>query len=119
MELFEKRILFTNNVCKLIAFITAHSIGVSFGETYRTYEQAKLYFEQGIGAIDSQHCKGLAVDLNLYRGNEYLKDAKDYICAGKYWELLHHDNRWGGNWDKDDTILEEGEFDACHFEMMG
>lgn len=119
MNLLERRMIFTNNICKLVTFITNQCIGVTIGECYRTQEQAEIYAKQGVGIKDSQHCKGLAVDINLFCNGEYLKDVKDYKIAGQYWEYLHNNNRWGGNWDRDDTPFESGEFDAGHFEMIG
>lgn len=45
---------------------------------------------------NSNHYKGLAIDMNLFRDGVYLKDTLDHEPLGKFWESLHPRNRWGG-----------------------
>ena len=118
MLLWTKQIIFAKNVALLIQFIFAHGYSVTFGEAYRTQEQAQIYFKEHKGIEHSLHCKRLAVDLNLhYKDGKYLTDSRDYLFAGKYWESLHIHNRWGGNFCK----LSHGTkcmIDGNHFEMQ-
>ena len=95
MKLQEQQFLFAKDVARLIKYIAEYGYTVTFGEVYRTPEQAKLNAEKGIGIVDSLHCKRLAVDLNIYRDGRYLYDSKDYIPFGKYWESLDKQNRSG------------------------
>ena len=90
---------FSYNVAKLIIYIYDElHMSCSHGESWRTPEQAKLYYEQRKGSLNSLHCDRLAIDLNLFDQNgNYLTKTEDYakICA--YWKSLDPANRWGGD----------------------
>jgi len=111
MNLHQKQTVFVLNVIQLLEFIFSKGYSVTFGETYRTPEQAKLNAQKGIGIVDSLHCKRLAIDLNLFdpQGN-YLTKSNDHEPFGLYWQSLHPHNRWGGLFKK----LKDG----CHYEMQ-
>jgi hypothetical protein len=95
--------LFARNVGKLIDFIYSSDYSCTLGEAFRTPEQAKIYAAEGKGIVDSQHCKRLAIDINLFLPmGVYLENTKDYEPIGKYWESLHPLNRWGGRFPKAD-----------------
>ena len=103
--------LFAGNVAKLIIFIQKSGFGCTFGEAWRSADQAKLYAEQGKGIINSLHCKRMAVDLNLFADDgDYLTDKASYQPFGTYWKSLYHANRWGGDF----VHL----VDSNHFEMQ-
>lgn len=109
MSLSDKQFIFTRNVAQLIQYIYSTGHYCTFGDAYRTYEQAALYAQQGKGIKDSLHCKRLAIDLNIFSPTKkYLSDTQDYEQFGLYWESLHHDNRWGGVFIK---------HDGNHFQM--
>ena len=109
MSLVEKQITFAVNVSRLIQYINSNKYFCTFGEAYRTKEQAEIYAHKGIGIADSQHCKRLAIDLNLFSPEaEYLQDKKSYEKFGLYWESLDKNNRWGGSFPRVDCV---------HFEM--
>lgn len=95
MTLQEQQFLFAQDVAKLIQFAASQGYWVTFGEAYRTKEQAMLNADKGIGIVNSLHCNRLAVDLNLYRDGKYLFNSKDYITLGKFWESLSKQNRSG------------------------
>lgn len=109
MTLKQRRIAFTANIAKLILFINSSGFQCAIDEAKRTPEMAEIYAKRGIGKKDSQHIKGLAVDLNLYspEGN-YLKTTEAHLPFGEYWEKLNPDNRWGGRFE-----------DGNHYEMRG
>lgn len=110
MKLWEKQSIFTQNITKLINFIYDNEMACTFGEVFRTPEQAAIYAKQGKGIKDSLHCKRLAVDLNLFTlDGTYLTDSKSYKKFGEYWVTLHPFNRWGGVFPR---------VDANHFEMQ-
>jgi len=96
--------IFALNVARLILFIFEKGYTCSFGEAYRTPEQAELNAKKGIGIKNSLHCKRLAVDLNLFTTTgKFSIDKKDYEQFGIYWEQLHDYNRWGGNFQRPDS----------------
>jgi hypothetical protein len=110
MKLWEKQSTFAHNVANLINYIDSKGFFVTFGECFRTQEQANIYSQTGKGIADSLHCKRLAVDLNLINAEGiYLPDSADYKQFGKYWESLNDLNKWGGNF--------KNRIDGNHFEM--
>ena len=109
MNLHDKQWLFMKNVAKLIEFIDKYGYTATFGEAFRTNEQAEIYAKNGKGIKNSLHCKRLAVDINLFRDGVYLSDTKDYKDMGEYWEKLDPLNVWGGRWN--------GRPDGNHFQM--
>ena len=95
MTLQEQQFLFAQDVAKLIQYVAKLGYWVTFGEAYRTKEQAQLDADKGIGIVKSLHCERLAVDLNLYKDGVYLFKSKDYYFLGKYWESLDKQNKSG------------------------
>ena len=106
----DRQMEFTHNVARLIEYIYATGCKCTFGETFRTHDQALLYHKLGIGSADSNHCYRLAIDLNIFdEHNTYLHDTKDYLEYGSFWEKLNPFNEWGGRWKRRP--------DGNHFEM--
>jgi hypothetical protein len=118
MKLSELQMIFAVNVGKLILKINEDGYSCTFGEAYRTPEQAALNAAKGIGIKNSLHCKRLAVDLNLFKDGVYCADSEAHLPFGKYWVTLNALNRWGGDWDKDGIPFEPRETDANHYEMQ-
>jgi hypothetical protein len=109
-----KQAIFAKNVALLLNFIIGQGYYVTFGEAFRTVEQAQIYFQEHKGIAHSLHCKRLAIDLNIHDSKgTYLVDDKYYSMAGKYWESLDPANRWGGNFH---SGCAKG--DGNHFEMQ-
>lgn len=46
---------------------------------------------------NSLHYIGLAIDLNLFKNGEYLKDTNDHKELGEFWESLG--GSWGGRFN--------------------
>ncbi len=110
MQLWKKQALFTRNVVDLITHIDSLGYFVSFGEVYRTRDQAIIYANKGLGIVDSLHCKRLAVDLNIFdKEGHLLTYSDDYVPFGKYWEGLNPLNRAGVFFKR---------VDSSHFEMQ-
>ena len=102
MTLGEKQRLFTRLVGKLIEY--AYSIGyeLTFGDAYRSPEQARQNAQLGKGIVSSLHCERLAIDLNLFINGEYKTQTEDYRKLGEFWEALGADCRWGGRFSRPD-----------------
>lgn len=111
MTLEEKQMIFSKNISALFAKIcSTPGYSFTFGEAYRTPEQAEIYAKEGKGIVNSLHCKRLALDINLFLGGVYHIDYGDYKIFGEYWKSLHPFNRWGGDFH---PLI-----DSNHFEMQ-
>ena len=111
MKLSAEQELFAINVSKLIDYIYVQGYACTFGEAFRTPEQAAIYAKEGKGIEDSLHCKRLAIDLNIFDGSgTYLSDTESYKPFGDYWVTLHPNNRWGGSF--------KHRPDGNHFQMQ-
>ena len=116
MSLSRKQWDFLLDVSELIAFIdTVPGMYATGGELFRTPEQQQLHIANGRSqTYNSKHLKRLAIDFNFFYDGQYvgaLPTAKQIELVkpiGDFWESLHHDNVWGGNWK---TII-----DVPHFE---
>lgn len=100
MTLGEKQRKFPSMVAQLIQFIYAYGYEVSFGEAYRTLEQAAANAKSGSGISNSLHTKRLAIDLNLFINGVYQTDSEAHRPLGEYWESLG--GTWGGRFKKPD-----------------
>ena len=98
----EKQRRFTRLVGLLIEWAYANNFELTFGDAYRSVEQAKANAAAGKGIISSLHCERLAIDLNLFRHGDYLKASEAYAPLGAYWESLGADCAWGGRFSKPD-----------------
>jgi hypothetical protein len=86
--LSEKQRQFTKMIGQLILWSYDHGYELTFGEAYRTPEQAALNAKKGIGIANSLHIKRLAVDFNLFVGGKYTSDPEDYLPLVLEWEQL-------------------------------
>lgn len=97
MSLHEKQRLFTRYVGMLIGWAYKQGYELTFGDAYRSPEQAAKNAADGTGIVNSLHTKRLAVDLNLFIRGEYITNADAYKPLGEYWKSLDPLNRWGGD----------------------
>lgn len=104
MTLGEKQRLFAQLIGELLVWCYDNDYEVTFGEAYRTPEQAALNAKTGAGISNSLHTKRLAVDVNLFLdttkgGDEdvYQANSEAYKPLGDYWKTLHPLCRWGGD----------------------
>ena len=110
-KLLQTQQLFSFHVMQLLKYIYDKNYTCTLADAYRCPEMAALYYAQGKGINDSQHCKRLAIDLNIFNANNNLLTEKaDYEIFGKYWENLDQHCRWGGRFTK--------LVDCGHFEMQ-
>lgn len=94
MTLGEKQQLFTIMVANLVLWAETHGYRLTYGEAYRTPEQAALNAKKRSGIINSLHTQRLAVDFNLFINGEYQTRTEAYLPLGEYWESLG--GSWGG-----------------------
>jgi len=89
---------FAQLVGLLIKYVYEHEgWGITFGEAYRTPEQAAIYANSGAGILDSLHRQRLAIDLNYFINGVYKSNASEYLLLGEYWKSLDVNCRWGGD----------------------
>lgn len=100
MKLSEKQQLFTQMIAQLIAWAGDHGMRLTFGEAYRTPEQAALNARKGSGIRNSLHTQRLAVDFNLFINGVYQTDSAAYLPLGEFWESIG--GNWGGRFSKPD-----------------
>lgn len=91
---------FTEMVGQLIIYAYSQGVELTFGEAFRTPEQAALNAASGAGIAHSLHTERLAVDLNLFVRGAYCTDTAGYEPLGVYWESLG--GSWGGRFSKPD-----------------
>ena len=88
-------------VAKLITWAYANGgYELTFGEAYRTPEQAALNAKSGAGISNSLHIKRLAIDMMLWKAGVYQTDSKAYLPLGVYWESIG--GSWGGRFARSD-----------------
>lgn len=96
MTLRETQSLFARLVASLIVFAYAQGYELTFGEAWRSPEEAKRLAMLGKGTLDSLHRDRLALDLNLFKDGKWLKTTAAHRPLGEFWESLHPLCRWGG-----------------------
>lgn len=99
MTLREKQSLFATLAAKLILKANELGYAVTFGETYRSPEEAARLARLKKGIKTSLHTSRLAIDLNLFHGGAYLADGDAHKPLGEWWEQQSFDGVqccWGG-----------------------
>lgn len=108
----QKQRRFTRLIGQLISYAYENEMELTFGDAYRSPEQAKKNAEEGKGIANSLHCERLAVDLNLFVNGVYQTNSEAYRKLGEYWENLSKDCAWGGRFRQPDgnhfSIRHEG-----------
>jgi hypothetical protein len=102
MTLREKQSLFVRLVGLLIQEAYDRGYELTFGEAWRTLEQARLNASRlgpGKGITNSLHIDRLAIDLNLFKEGIFLASTEDHRPLGEWWEKLHPLCRWGGRFN--------------------
>ena len=100
MKLSETQQLFAVMIADLIHWAQEHGYRLTFGEAYRTPEQAALNAKSGKGIRNSLHTLRLAVDFNLFINGKYQADTDAYRPLGEYWESIG--GTWGGRFSRAD-----------------
>src|SRR5690242_19312946 len=117
MSLREKQSLFVFNIHLLIEWAYRNGFELTFGEVYRTAEQQAIYLASGISKTqNSRHLVRLAVDFNIFRNGLLINSPIDIKPLGDYWVTLNTDNVWGGDFNRNHSVLDETFKDPYHFE---
>lgn len=98
----QKQSRFVRLVGLLIEYAYAHGYELTFGEAWRTPEQAALNAQSGKGISNSLHIDRLAIDFNLFSNGKFLTDSESHRQLGEYWESLAPDCVWGGRFKRPD-----------------
>jgi hypothetical protein len=99
MTLRQKQSRFVVLVAQLILEADEMGFELTFGETYRSPEEAARLAKKGLGIKRSLHTDRLAIDLNLFKGGRWLKTTEAHRPLGEWWEAQSGNGvvcRWGG-----------------------
>jgi hypothetical protein len=96
LTLRQKQSLFAVLVARLIQHATALGYELTFGEAWRSPEEAARLAKTGAGITASLHCVKLAIDLNLFEKGQYFSSTEAHRPLGEWWEQQHALCRWGG-----------------------
>lgn len=97
MPLLSQQQHFTRLVALLIEHINASGYACTLGDAYRDPRVFGAAGEhRGYGKAKSFHKLRLAIDLNLFKGDVFLRDTEDHKRFGEYWESIG--GTWGGRW---------------------
>lgn len=90
---------FLRDVARLINFAESLGYKLTGGELLRTQEQQDIYLADGKTQVKhSRHQDKMAIDLNLFvRGEIRWNKCPEWENLGEFWEGLHPNNVWGGN----------------------
>lgn len=109
MTLRQKQSLFVRLVSALLIEANTRGYDLTFGEAWRSPEEAMRLAKLGKGIKNSLHRQRLAIDLNLFRDGKYLSSTAAHQPLGEFWEGLHPSCRWGGRFgDGNHYSLEHG-----------
>lgn len=103
MTLRQKQSRFTVLAARLILEAQRRGYETTFGETYRSPEEAARLAKKGGRAIkNSLHTLKLAIDLNLFKDGRYLSSTEAHRALGEWWEQQSDGEItccWGGHFD--------------------
>lgn len=99
MTLRAKQALFTGLVARLILHAQTLGYEVTFGEAYRSPQEAARLANAGLGIRGSLHTFRLALDLNLFKDGVFLTTTEGHRPLGEWWEAQSTPEvtcAWGG-----------------------
>lgn len=86
MTLREKQSIFVNLVAELIFHAQSLGYALTFGENFRSKEEAIRLAKLGKGIANSNHTVRLAQDFNLFKNGKWLTKTEDHLPLGVWWE---------------------------------
>lgn len=102
LSLRDKQSIFVREVASLIIYAGSLGYELTFGECYRSKEEAERLANADKGIKNSLHTVRLAIDLNLFKGGKFLTSSEAYRILGEYWEKKTVDGLqfcWGGRFN--------------------
>lgn len=102
MTLREKQSTFARLVAKLIQQAWRDGFEVTFGEAFRSPEEAARLAKAGKGIVQSLHTQKLAIDLNLFKNGVFLSSTEAHRPLGEWWEAQSTEDYtccWGGRFN--------------------
>lgn len=96
----QKQSRFAKMVAILIQECTMRGYEITFGETYRSPEEAARLAKLGKGIKNSLHTSRLAIDINLFKNGRYLSSTEAHREIGEWWE--RQGGSWGGRFSRPD-----------------
>ena len=100
MTLRQKQSRFVVLVAQLIEQADLHmGVELTFGDAYRSPEEAARLAKAGKGIKTSLHCQRLAIDFNLFIGGVFQTSSEAFKPLGEWWErqsTTDYTCCWGG-----------------------
>jgi hypothetical protein len=97
LSLWDKQCLFARLLPVLLTHAHDSGYEITLGDAYR---DPRAFGSQGSRAVygeaKSAHKHRLAIDLNLFKGDDYLPSTEAHRFLGEFWESLHPSCVWGG-----------------------
>lgn len=98
MTLGQKQRKFTLMVAQLIQWAYEKGYELTLGDAYRDPRvHGEVGAKKSYSSANSLHKDRLAIDLNLFKNQDYLKSTEDYLPLGEYWESIG--GAWGGRFN--------------------
>ena len=98
MSLGKEQRKFTRMIADLIIFAYNNGYELSLGDAYRDPRVfGAAGKRKGYGRSNSNHKRRLAIDLNLFKGGDYLATTEAHRPLGEYWESIG--GTWGGRFN--------------------
>ena len=86
--------------CLLVHLASMPNYTCTLGDAYRDPRvHGKMGEKKSYSSANSRHKERLAIDINLFYDDQYLRHTEAYKSVGEYWEGLHPDNVHGGRFD--------------------
>lgn len=95
---------FTRTQAQFIVWCFENGFEVVLAEAFRPTWVAEEYARRGIGIVNSNHTRKLAVDLFLFDGPRFINYWEPYIPLGDQWKSMHELARWGGDFANRDAV---------------
>ena len=105
MTLRQKQSLFVVLVAQLIQKADDNGWELTFGDAYRSPEEAARLARIGRGIKTSLHCQRLAIDFNLFIDGIYQTSSEAFKPLGEWWEMQSTNGYtccWGGRFKRAD-----------------
>lgn len=94
-------------LAELVIWAYDHGYELTYGEAWRTPQQAEWNAANGKGIGPSLHTSRLAVDFNLFINGKYQTSTEAHRPLGEKWEAMG--GTWGGRFgDGNHYSLEHG-----------